>query len=509
MKTALKKLSLTSVDSQSISSFNNEIAARYNPLIYSMKKEYWNRLSLPAGELEKWIGGELSKLPQDMPVGDIIMSDGDTLYFYKFVPAEKTLYAGIIGRKNDTGLSDFCKTLSDTAKTAGIGVSGQWENVSYDNEALESIYGKSQTYEPTKNEIEAARFLENDSARKLLNNLNEVMSSSVATLVAGEEGAELEPIVDNFEKMNIVTKDFVVLCSKTGQPILKVSSRSALEGTAQGANKCFICGNPLSRETIDEVISSSDFGKRLIENDYWLQVRFLSALEKAGVPFFQANLWSDDRGLIYVFSVINSQSYLFVLCNRTLTLDDVHYINVYLGAYGIQHSLIVSTEKIPVLMKHYVQQSNPETIISFIDSLVAFDEAVELFLIEQDRLLLSDLLKSFSIMTPVNINKLVMAGFGVKPLFEEKKETGAKEEKVSGKKPAAPPKAEEKPTAPEKEKREKEPAAEPVKPAPAAKPEEQPEDMQSEQEEKPEEKISALARIKARRLEQQKSAEQK
>ena len=239
--------------------------------------------------------------------------------------------------------------------------------------------------------------------------IKDITSASITKIFPKDELPSIAPIVDMFEKRQVITKDFVVLCSKTGQPILKVSSKSALEETPQGANKCFICGNPLSKETIDEIVSCSSTGKKFIEHGYWLQVRILYALTKAGVKSDQVRLWVSENDITYMFSIINGQSFLFVLADNKVTIEDIYKIKLYVESYNIDNVLLISTKNIPLIIKKYIESSSTEDVsFNFIESLNAIDDTIELFIIERCSAYISKLLNSFITFTPVKINELVI-----------------------------------------------------------------------------------------------------
>ncbi len=412
MKTILRKIEFENITPEYIYDVLDKVSQRYEPLIFSIKREYWRKLGLAEDGFKDWFIEGIKKLPVNCECGDMIMSGENNLYFYKFIPEEKSLYAGLISKVEKDGFEQFCGELIKMLQEANLQFSSSWIDVAYSGDIIDSINEQSEVFTPSKQDMEASKYLEDELARKLLSKIKETSGSSISKIVSSAELPKIGPVVDEFEKLGIITKDFVVLCSKTGQPILKVSSRSALDETPQGTNKCFICGNPLSKETIDEIVSCSDFGKNLLERGYWLQVRMLSALKRLGVPMDTVRVWSDDSDIAYMFSIINGQPYLLVLCNNPVTLEDVYHINIYVSAYSVKNLLVISTEKIPLLVKNYIEESNASnTAVSFVESLTAIDDAVEFFVVKRGASYVSELLSSFIDLIPVNIHELVVNMF--------------------------------------------------------------------------------------------------
>jgi hypothetical protein len=411
MKIKQKRISVQ-FTRESLQVCQRNILQKFNPLIASMKREYWNRISLPSSEVDNWLAEEIMNQNAPTVVGDLLMTDPDTLIYYKFEQAQNQLEAGIITRGETQNLAPFCAQLLEIVESSNMVANGEWQDLSFPSDVIESVRDVSKVIQPAPQEVQAAGFLEEEMARRFLERIKGAEATSLYKLVDSRELPKLGPIVDKLEKMGLLTKDFVVICSKTGQPILKVSSRSAIEESSTEANKCFICGNPLSKETIDEIVYCSDFGKKLVENSYWFPIRLLSSLEQFGIPNDQVYVQVSESDLINLFMILNEQSYLFVLCNRKLTIDDAYYINAYVSAYSVNHTLIICTEKPTAIMKKHIENNNKDTAITFIDSLRNFDNTISLALIEREKTYISKMLEAFTPLTPIKIQDLVMRRVG-------------------------------------------------------------------------------------------------
>lgn len=408
MMTIKQKRISTYMTPELVKVFQKNMQARFNPLISSMKREYWNRISLPSGEVENWLINELTAEGSPAVIGDLIMVDPETLFYYKMEKGQDFVEVGIISKGDSKSLVSFCSQVSEILQNSDVNATGDWFDVEYGSEVQQSIRESSKTLEPSAQEIQASRFLEEELARRFLERIKGAEATSLYKLVDPKDLPRVGPIVDKLEKMGLLTKDFVVICSKTGQPILKVSSRSAIEETSTDANKCFLCGKPLSQETIDEIVSCSDFGKKLVENDYWFPVRLLSALESYGIPLKEVGVQAAENGLVNLFLVLNGQIYLFVLINRKLTLDDAYFISAYISAFTINHALIISTDKISSIMKRHIEDSNKDTTLSFVDYLKNFDNTITYFLMEREKAYLEKVLEPFTPLTPISIQTLVL-----------------------------------------------------------------------------------------------------
>lgn len=409
MKISLKKAEFETLELNVVLNFIREISAHYQPILYSIRKEYRKRLGLPEETNDKWWDEITSEKIEDEGIfGDVILNKNKDILFYKIELYEKYIQIGFIGNNDIDEFNSFFDYISKTAEKH-FGKQINWIENQYDPETRHVIEEQSTICNPTEEENELSITLEDEKTREFLMKIKDITSASITKIFPKDELSSLAPIVDMFEKRQVITKDFVVLCSKTGQPILKVSSKNALEEAPQGANKCFICGNPLSKETIDEIVSCSSTGKKFIEHGYWLQVRILHALEKAGIKSDQVRLWVSDNDIIYMFAVINGQSFLFVLADDKVTIEDIYKIKLYVESYSIDNILLISTKNIPLVIKKYIENSSTEDVsFNFIESLNSIDDTIELFIIERCSAYISKLLSSFITFTPVKINELVI-----------------------------------------------------------------------------------------------------
>ena len=404
----MRTIALNTISNEDAYLLLEKLANRFEALIYSIKREYWRKLNLSEADFGAWFSKTLRSLQLEDSLGDLIFSQDGNIYFYRVVFGKKEVHAGCICKTGDDNFASFCNDLKDVILESNLSLASDWLTLDYPEDLLASICDISSEVMPSEQDIEASKYLEDSLTRAFLAKIQANTGTSVTKIASPDELLKMNSAIELFEKLGIITKDFVVLCSKTNQPILKVPSRSILEETPQGNNKCFICGNPLSKETIDEIISASEFGIHLLNNGYWFQVRMLSILNKLGIPMNEVHVWSDESGIVYMFCMLNSQPCIIVLCHEKLTIEDVNRINIYVAAYSISNLLMVSTEKISLLIKNYLEESNAlKTSVSFIESLYGLDEAVELFMVKRGYDYVSKILEHFVVFTPVNIGELI------------------------------------------------------------------------------------------------------
>lgn len=396
------------LDADLCQSFQKKVNKKFSPLISGNRAAYWTRLNLPKEEGVSWVVRETCLASETLCAGDLILSDQHTILFYRIPQKDGIIEAGVITAKETDGLSDFATFLSDTIERLVPGQKVSWEAVDTVGPNFALITTDATSVAPSAKDAEVAGILEQNQAKRLLEKIREVESSSITKIISEKELPSAKPILDGFEKMGLITKDFIVLCRKTGQQILKVSSRSAIEETSQKAFKCFICGNPISQENIDEIITCSDFGKKMLKDDYWLLVRVMSILEKMGIKNNEIAIRFGENRSMDVFLNLNDEIYMFNLNNKCIYLDDTYCIGATIAAFQVSHTIVVCTEKIPTIMKSHLERINPGKTIGFVDPIQNLEVKLLVILRERQKAHLLSLLEEFNSLTPVKVHELVL-----------------------------------------------------------------------------------------------------
>lgn len=424
--------------------FQRQVDESLNPLINGVRREYFKRLGLGDDDVEGWLSREHKASTGPLLLGDVILRDRDTVAYYRVPRAEGWLEAGVITRGEPADYNDVFDRILDIARRVTGSKDLAWTSLSPEDETASAIASEATVVVPTGKEIEAARELEQAAMHKIV---SQILSAGSVFLTKfsqtlQQERAATDQAVGRFEELGMVTKDFAVLCRKTGQQILRVSSRAAIEDPSQKTFKCFICGNSVSEEVLDEIITVTDFGRKMLERDHWLVVRTLSALEGVGIPNQRVRIQAGEGNLINFFLTINDQLYLIVVANRKISLEESYLINAQVAAYRLGHVIVVSTDRVSMLMRNHLQKSNPGTEFDFIDSLHSFEDRLTAIFARKEKTVLREVLENFGHLTPVQVQDVVMQR--ISPALA----------------PLAPPPVRKKAAAPAAEK----PAAEPEKP---------------------------------------------
>lgn len=390
--------------------FQKQVDENLNPLINGVRREYFKRLGLVGDDIEGWLSRELAASTGPLLLGDVILRDRDTVAYYRVPRGEGWLEAGVITRGEPADYNDFFDRILDIARRVTGNNDLAFAPLSPEDEATSAIASEATVVVPTGKEVEAARELEQAAMQKIVSQILTAGSVFLTKFsqTLQQERAATDQAVGRFEELGMVTKDFAVLCRKTGQQILRVSSRAAIEDPSQKTFKCFICGNSVSEEVLDEIITVTDFGRKMLERDHWLVVRTLSALESVGIQNQRVRIQAGESNLINFFVTINDQLYLIVVANRKISLEESHLINAQVAAYRLGHVIVVSTERVSMLMRNHLAKSNPGTEFDFIDSLRGLEDRFTAIFARKEKSVLREVLENFGHLTPVQVQDVVM-----------------------------------------------------------------------------------------------------
>lgn len=396
-------------------------AASLSGLINGVRREYFRRLGLDDEEVEQWMLREQQLSSSPLLAGDVVLKDQETVLYYRVPRGQGFLEAGVITRGDMSDHVDFFDGLRAVVARV-VGFEPDWQPAGVDGEVATTIAGDAAAVTPSPKEIESARELENEAAQTLLGQImatGSVFFNKLTASLSPTDRTTTEKLIARFEDLGVVSKDFAVLCRKTGQQILRVSSRAAIEDPSQKTFKCFICGNPVSEELLDEIITVNDFGRKLLERDYWLVVRVLGALRAAGIPNSDVRIHTGEGQITNFFVTINDQLYLLVLTNRKLTLEESYLVNAHVAAYHLSHVVVISTERVSRLMRQHLQQTNPDCEFDFLDSLLDLEDRFMAVLGRKEKSALRQVLANFSALTPVHLQDVVMQKISPDPTFFE------------------------------------------------------------------------------------------
>ena len=385
-----------------------DLSEKYKLLLHGMKKKFIKNLGISIEEEDQWIMDHLAKQEAQLLGGDLIYIAPETVMYYK-VPSEKELVeAGVIGDVSLKEFDEFTAAIKESILDALEDPEQKWEPVKKLDQSYKMLIEKARTIKPGEEDILAAIELEDEENRTLMKVIRTKDSIFMDKLMEEAKAENIEDNIKVFSDLGLVNTDFAVICNKTGQQILRIPDKSALDEISQKGFKCFICGSSISKEKLVRAISCSDFGKKVLEDEYWFLVLVLNALNSLDIPFEESYIQTGETPDTNIFLNINNEAVMLQLINRKLSLDDAFLINAHIAAYKLNYLILISTQPFSELMKSHLQTTNPDCSIHFIEGLENLSGDIHDIFIEKEKIRLEETLKNMTELTPIPIEELLM-----------------------------------------------------------------------------------------------------
>lgn len=385
-----------------------DLLENYDLLLHGIKKGYIEGLGLKISKEDTWIIKKLINPDSSLLSGDIVYVKPDTIMYYKVPKDDEIIEIGVIGDTSDKEFREFSLKIKTSIFDALESPDQVWKPMRQLNASFKLLVDDSRIIKPREEEISAAIEIEDKHARNLMAVIKEKDSIFLDKLMKETNAEDVEGIIKIFTDLGLVNTDFAILCNKTGQQILRIPDKSALDEISQKGFKCFICGSSISDEKLVRAVSCSDFGKKILEDDHWFLVLVLNALNTLGIPYEKCYIYSGESTDRNIFLNINNETVMLQLLNHKLTLDDAYLINAHIAAYKLNYLILISTSPVSSLMKSHLEETNPDCSINFIEGLSALAVNLQEILIRKEKRRLEEILTVMKELTPIPIEELVI-----------------------------------------------------------------------------------------------------
>lgn len=393
----VKKTTPIKLDSPGAKALQGQLQGRFNSLLAGVRLEYVRRLGLEDFDLTAPVAAGDGHIQ----LGEIFLLQPGSLGYVRYEAKDEALEACAISTTKDVDLEAFFVEISSCITKAGLKAKA-WVEPDTDSSIPEDA--ELVSIKVSEKELEAAQELMKSESRSLLHQLASQESILVREVDASGIN-DLFGLLQHFEDLELIRKDYAVIDQKTGQQILRVPSRASLEEASQ---KFFIGGTAISNDNVDEVISCTPFCRHLLSGDTWLLLLLLGTLK--GLDLESDNVYAclSESAPSRVFLETSQQKFLLVLSNRRLSLDDAYLVGSQIAAYGLKDIIVISTDRTSTLMRHHLHQTNPEASFSFIDTLSELGSQLSSILLERQRAYLRDALDPLADLTPVRVQDLIV-----------------------------------------------------------------------------------------------------
>ncbi len=401
MLNIIKKQLPVELTEEMASNLRQSLQARYNSLLHKVRLEYLSRLGLEPDSCN------LTDIFKESPLilGELYLPEAGTIFYIKAKRGENLIQAGVITNDEPRDTEEFFSEIRDIL--AGICDKLPSWQLSPDLKPLDIEDAEVMEEPTTPEQLTAAKSLMHRDARGLLGQIKNAGSIFLNKIEYANREV-LEKLIHSFTDLGLVSLDYAVLCRRTGQQILRVSDKATIDESSQKAFKCFICGNQISDELIEEVLACTDSGAKMLSNSNWLLVVVRGILAELGIPGSAMKIYHSKGLPVQIFLSINGLHYLFVLCTEPMTLDQAYLVGAHLAAYKLNCAIVISTERITTLMRSHLEHTSPNARFEFLDQIEDVSTRLRYIIFEQQRDNLESQLKDMICLTKVDVASLVL-----------------------------------------------------------------------------------------------------
>jgi len=413
------KVELSRKDAEKL---NDDLLSKYSLLIHEMKKHYLEKLKVSLERPEVFIKEKLTGKDTALLCGDLIYTEPGLILYYKVPSSGGYIEIGSIGVGDTGSFDELARFIKNSIFDSLDEPDEKWEPLRKPDASFNMLLDNARTIKPTPEEVSAAQLLADEQINKIMKTIKNEDSMFIEKLKQSGSFENNDEIIENLVEQGLISTDFALLCSQTGQQILKVHDKSALDDISKKGFKCFICGNSITDEKLTRSVSCSNFGRKMLEDNYWLPILVINALGEIGFEPDEPLVVRGESPDTSIFLNINNEVLMFYLSNRKMSLDDAHYISANIAAYKLNQVILITTNPLSLLMKSHLAKVNPECKLFFISGLDMLKEEIQNILEQDQKTLLLDIMKSISMLTPVPIEEIVLKK--VIPEGEAKHTTG-------------------------------------------------------------------------------------
>ena len=245
---------------------------------------------------------------------------------------------------------DFLKRVrAAAAEVMGqdIGAPSSWSMLapvgSHNFEAIRKTRQPGQDASAEENQAIAA--FTTPEIRALIRDLERVGSLTVSELpkVLGEaQGTAVAARLGELRSLGLIQSEFVIVCSRTGNAVLRTDDPNKLAKMAPDWMKC-ACGRALSEERVDQVIMPTERAAELNDRGRWMTTLVFSVLPRIGISRDSVIVEATPTGTDIILD-LSGDLVLVVLKDREFNLADAYAFNSKVSRMKASEGVIATNE---------------------------------------------------------------------------------------------------------------------------------------------------------------------
>ncbi len=177
-----------------------------------------------------------------------------------------------------------------------------------------------------------------------LERVGSLTASDLPRILGESQGAAVAGRLGELRDLGLIQSEYVVVCSRTGNAVLRTDDPQKLTKMAPDWMKC-ACGRALADERVDQVIMPTERAHQLNDHGRWMTLMALAMLPKAGISRETIIIDGPLNGTgTDVIVDVNGDLILVVLKDREFNLADAYTFNAKASRIKASEGVIVSNE---------------------------------------------------------------------------------------------------------------------------------------------------------------------
>jgi hypothetical protein len=184
-----------------------------------------------------------------------------------------------------------------------------------------------------------------------------LLLGDLAKQLSAEDADAADELSGQLELAGLVANEVVVLCKRTKAQVMRVPSRDILEELAEKGLKC-ACGNPIREERVEEALTATDLGKKLLDGSHWFSILLTKELHDTGIPqdhiLIEQQVGGEELDCL---ANISGELAFFELKDKEFSLGNAYSFGAKVGVIRPSHPVVITTEHVGGDAKEHFQRA--------------------------------------------------------------------------------------------------------------------------------------------------------
>lgn len=176
-------------------------------------------------------------------------------------------------------------------------------------------------------------------------------------------------MLSNMSSLGLVDSEYVVLCKKTSEQINRAPTTDSIMAMGEHGIKCSRCNKLITDEHIEEFLTTTDIGNRMVDSSHWMTPNLVESLRSFGIEArnILVNVCEGPEEIDAMVS-LGGKLILFELKDSQFSLGHAYAFQSRLGLYEADVGVIWATGGVAPEVKEHFSRVKPDAEIRYIEN---------------------------------------------------------------------------------------------------------------------------------------------